>query len=104
VIRINALSFAKLVRCVVDDPATADEAAEETGLHPKTASRYLRALHRERLIHVCQWEKDALGRDRIPVYAFGSKRDRPKAKRTAAERHRAYRAQLKLRAMLARVG
>lgn len=97
VIRINALSFAKLMRCIMDGPSTISDAQEETGMHYVTTRRYLKALHRERVIHVCGWEPDVRGRPVIIVYALGDKPDVARKRLSHTQRQQAYRNRKKLR-------
>lgn len=84
----SQLSFALLVKRLVEAPCSYEEAVEVTGLHPATVSRYMRAMHEEKVLHICGWLPDAMGRDSAPVFAFGEGEDKPKKKMTPTERSR----------------
>lgn len=89
--KINAFTQARLIRLLLDGDRTCTELAEETGLHYVTVLQYTRELHRAGAAHICGWEKDARGRDNTKIYKIGRGKDRPRSKRTAAERAASYR-------------
>lgn len=99
-IRINALSFAKLVRCLTDGPSRIQDVADETGLHYVTARRYLKALHREHVIHISGWENDSRGRANQVVYAMGDKADAKRPRLSDAERQVRYRNKKRLKPLM----
>ena len=70
---------------------TSYELAEHTGWHLLTAQSLLRALHKQRCVHVVGWLKDPLGRDTTRIYAVGDGHDRPRSNLTRAEIARRYR-------------
>ncbi len=86
-IKITALSFAKLMKCLLDGPVTYYDMAEETGLHRLTCSRYCAALKKEGVVYVAEWMEDRGGRRTLKGYKIGNKPDaaRPPWRRTAAE-------------------
>ena len=51
-----------------------------------TAQSLMRTLRKHGVVHVCAWEPDKMGRDRIPVFKLGTGRDKPRRKLTAAQR------------------
>lgn len=65
---------------------TAKELAFEVGVHHVTAYRIIRALKDQKLLHICGWDKDSLGRVNVPIYKFGTGRDVKRVRKTAAER------------------
>lgn len=85
-IKVNQETYARLLRMLLDDPVTANELVEETGLHRVTAQSLMRTLHKHEVVHVCAWEPDKLGRDRIPVFKLGAGRDKPRRKLTDAQK------------------
>lgn len=98
--RVNAYSFARMIKMLVDGPQTVSEIVEDTGLHRVTVSRYLRELHRAKAVGICAWEPDAKGRDAIKVYELGrTGRDAKRAKMTQAQRQEAYRARKREKAV-----
>jgi hypothetical protein len=102
-IKINSLSYAKLIKHLLAVPATVHELAEETGLHHLTVALHMRALHAERLVHIGGWEQDSMGRDASPVWTWGAGRDKPRARKTSTERHRLYLERRKQAALLQRM-
>lgn len=100
-IRINALSFAKLVKAIIEDDLTVQQLVDDTGLHYVTVQRYMRALHREGVIHICGWEKDSRGRDAIRVYRFGPGRDAKRKRKPGAVRAKEYRSKMRIRKVFA---
>lgn len=91
-IKVNAMSYAKLLRELHDGPFSFAELAQNTGLHYHTVRDYVNALHRERLVHIALWEKDKLGRDCKPLWSYGQARDKKRERMTAAERQERHRA------------
>lgn len=93
--KMTPFCYAKMIRAMQEEDYTAKEIAEMTGLHPNTAGEYLRCLHREGAIHVCDWNKDRLGRDATPVFRMGPGKDRKRERRSAAQKAARYRARKK---------
>lgn len=103
-VRINALSFALMIKALQQSPHALHELADETGLTPRTLKSYVLALEKVGAIHVCGWEKDRRGSVHMPIYSIGS--GKPAAKRilTQAERsarHRAKKQAMKTNALFA---
>lgn len=73
--KLNALCLAKLVRALMDDEMSYRDLAEATGLYYLTVVRYVNALHKERVVHLCEYRPDKLGRKCIRVFAWGEGRD-----------------------------
>lgn len=91
VIKVNAISFAKLCALMIEGTRTKQELADETGLHYLTVCQYTRELHRAGAAYIIQWEKDSRGRDSMPVLCLGVGRDAKRARMTAAQRQARYR-------------
>lgn len=91
-IKMNAISFAKLVAAMLDGTMTKRELAEHTGLHYLTVCQYTRELHLQGAAHIALWEKDALGRDSMPVFQIGVGRDKKRHKDSQTDRAKKYRA------------
>jgi predicted ArsR family transcriptional regulator len=90
--KVNQSTYARVFKLLLHDPATAHEIVEETGLHIITAQSLMRTLRRHRVVHICAWERDSMGRDAIPVYRLGEGKDKARRKMTAAERQAKHRA------------
>ena len=97
-VKVNAMSFAKMMRLLLEGPHTAHELAEETGLFKRTVYESIHALEKEKVVHVSAWEKDARGADHTPVYKMGPGKRAVRSKMTGAERQAKSRA--KKRALL----
>jgi len=91
-IKVNAISFAKLVAAMLDGTMTKKELAEAVGLHYLTVCQYTRELHLQGAAHIVMWEKDSRGRDSMPVFQIGAGRDKPRHKDSQADRAKKYRA------------
>jgi len=96
VVRMNALSYAILIKLLLEGTRSADELAEETGLHKQTVYQYTRALHKARAVHIADWEKDSKGRDCKPIFMIGKKPDAKRSTLTRAQIAANYRARKKL--------
>jgi predicted ArsR family transcriptional regulator len=94
-IKINAILQAKLIKLLLEGTYTCQELAEMTGLHYVTVCQYTRELHRAGAAHISGWEKDQRGRDLAKIYKLGEGRDKPRQKKTQAERQLAYRTKKK---------
>ena len=99
-IRVNALSFAKMLRCLTDGPSTIREVCDETGLHYVTTREYLAALHKEKVIYIAAWDRDAHGRSCIKVYGLGEKADAKRPRLSDRERQVNYRNRKRLSAAM----
>jgi hypothetical protein len=96
---INRLSVAKMMRCILDGPASVFDLMDESGLCYSTAQRFVHALRHQRVIHVARWDSDTHGRPTRACYSFG---DKPNVKRKIKPRPqvaREYRERAKQRAL-----
>jgi predicted ArsR family transcriptional regulator len=91
-IRVNALSFAMMVRALYDGPKTLHQLCEITGLHVWTARHYVKAMQKQEVVHITGWTKDSMGRDAIAHYALGMGLDMPRECKTGAQKQQALRA------------
>ena len=89
--KINQDTYAKIIKVLLTDPYTAHELVEISGLHIVTMQRLMRCFHKNKVVHVCGWETDSLGRDTTPVYKLGIGKAVPRRRMTAAERTARYR-------------
>jgi sugar-specific transcriptional regulator TrmB len=91
-LRMNAVSYAHMIKMMLEGTRTCAELAEETGLSTATIYDYTRELHKKGAAHIITWETDTLGRDAKPVYMLGKGKDAVRRKMSTAERTRNYRA------------
>jgi len=96
--KLNAHLMARMVRMLVEGPCMAREIVDETGLAYCTVISYLQALHRQKAVHICGWERDVMGRAQIKVYAFGEHKDTPRPRLTDAQKQAAYKSRRQLNA------
>jgi predicted ArsR family transcriptional regulator len=92
VVKVNAMSYARLIKMLMEGTRTAGELAEETGLHKHTVYEYTRELHKVKAVHIADWEKDILGRECMPIFMIGNKPDAKRATMTKAQIAKNYRA------------
>jgi hypothetical protein len=90
------MSYAHLIKMLIDGTRTCEELAEETGLHKHTVYEYTRELHKVKAVHIACWEKDRLGRDCMPIFMIGNKPDVKRHRFSAAERQATYRSRKNL--------
>lgn len=91
IIKVNALSFAQLIKYMNEGTYDCKELAELTGLHYVTVLQYTREMHRAKAAHICMWEKDSWGRDAVKIYKTGEGRDAKRSKMTQAQRQQRHR-------------
>jgi DNA-binding IclR family transcriptional regulator len=99
-LRVNALSFAKMMAALAEGGATQRDLVEHTGLCSQTVREYVYALKREGVIRVSAWERDTLGRCCTPAYSIGGGFDARKDTLDKATRARLYRARKEQAALL----
>lgn len=99
IVKVNALTQAKLIEAMLDGVYTCYELADITGLHYATVLHYARELHRAKAAHIRQWEKDSRGRDAIKIYQIGRGKDAKREKLTDNERKTRWRQKQKAIAM-----
>ena len=86
IVKINALTQAKLIEAMLDGVYNCQELAEITGLHYVTVLHYTRELHRAKAAHISGWDKDSRGRDVVKIYSIGRGKDAKREKLTGAQR------------------
>ena len=83
--KLGALSLAKVIRSLLDGPCSVPELHIASGLSKGTLHSYMRALRKERAVHICAWEKDATGRESVRVFKLGEGQDCLRSKKTKAQ-------------------
>jgi hypothetical protein len=91
IVKINALTQAKLIEAMLDGVYNCQELAEITGLHYVTVLHYTRELHRAKAAHISGWDKDSRGRDVVKIYRIGRGKDAKREKLTSAQRQARHR-------------
>lgn len=94
-VKVNAMSYALLIKALMPGDLTLTELAEETGLHYVTVRAYCKELHKARAVHIARFEPDTRGRHTIKIYKLGTARDAPRPKLTGAQRQARRRAVLR---------
>jgi predicted ArsR family transcriptional regulator len=100
IIKVNAITQARLIKLLLEGSYTCEELAQETGLHYVTVLQYTRELYLAGAAHICMYEKDGRGRDALKFYKLGPGKDAKRAKLTQAERGARYRAKTAMRQVL----
>ncbi len=100
-IKMSEILYARMIRMLLDG-CTAYDIANETGLHVITTQSYLRALHKEKAVHIVGWVKNTRGVDTTHIYKIGIGSDKPRSKMTRAEIAKRYRFKQRLRARMKR--
>lgn len=88
---MNATQIASIMRLVAKQ-STVAAIVQATGMTRQTIYRALRALEREKVARIADWNRDDTGRAVEPVWALGADPSQPKRKYTPAEKQKAYRA------------
>jgi len=98
-VKVNALSFAHLVREMLAGEYTCEELAERTGLHYVTVLRYTREMHKAKSAYIYAWRMNDKKQYVLKVYKIGGGMDarKPRAALTPAQRTQKYRAKLRRR-------
>lgn len=94
-IKMGAISYAKMVRLLLEGEYSCLELAELTGLHYVTVLQYTRELHRAGAAHISEWRKDKLDRDNVKIYKIGHSFDMKRARVSDREKARRYRVRKK---------
>lgn len=97
-VKMSPQRYAALMKYLAEGQYNARALAELTGLHYITVLDYTRALHEAGVIHICGWERDAIGRDAIIIYKLGPGQDVPKRVLSRTEQQRRYRARKAIKA------
>ncbi len=94
-IKVGALTYAQLIKHMLEGTYSCKELAELTGLHYLTVCQYARELHAAGAAHISSWEKDSRGRDVTRIYKIGEGRDAKRERMTGAQRQAVSRAKRK---------
>lgn len=90
-IRMGPISYAKMIKLMLEGEYTCSELSKLTGLGIKSIYHYTRELHREGAAHICDWNQDSKGRNFAKVYKIGWGIDIPRRVMSVKERSRLYR-------------
>jgi hypothetical protein len=85
-IKMGAISYALMLKHMMEGVYTCQELAEFTGLHLITVYQYTREICAAGAAHICHYEPDARGRHNIKVYKLGAGKNAKKPKMTVNER------------------
>lgn len=95
IVRVNAMSFAQLIKYMNEGLYSCKELADLTGLHYVTVLEYTRSMYKAGAVHIGAWEADCRGRHMIKVYHIGPGKDAKRQKISASKRSLAYRVKQK---------
>lgn len=68
--KLVSLLTAKMFRCFMDGPTTVLELQHITGLSLNTVRGFVRALRKENVVYISDWEVDSSGKHSIRVYSL----------------------------------
>jgi hypothetical protein len=92
--KVNQDMYAQIFKLLTERPVTAYDISEKVGMHVVNAQGLMRTFKRYGVVHVCNWRQDSMGRDVTPVYELGEGLDKPRRKKTAAQRTAKHREKL----------
>jgi hypothetical protein len=85
----NHKKVAMFIKALLSAPMTRYQIAEFTGMHYDTIQRLVKTLKDENVVHICQWNRDALGRHQNPVYSLGEGMDAERPPRVSVKERKA---------------
>ena len=97
--KVNQEIYCKTIKYLMSNDATLKQLSEQTGLHVITVGKLINIFKRHKLVHICDWEPDRLGRDQIMVIRWGEGKDFKRFKMSGKERQRLCRARKKAQAI-----
>lgn len=77
-VKINALTYAILLRELIDGDKNCHELAEASGLHIQTVYDHTKEMYKQGVIHVHDWETDTKGRCSVRIYMLRPGKDAKK--------------------------
>lgn len=99
-VKVNAMSYAQLIKALMPGCFTLKELTQETGLHYLTVCEYTRELHKAGAVHITMWEKDSRDRDALRIYKLGPGKDATRSRLTQAQRQARARARQQMARLL----
>ena len=98
-VRVGHATMARAIKLLLDEPSTAEEIAEHTGLHKQTVYELMRAMRKQGAAHISAWDVDTRGRDAIAVFSLGPGRDKKRRALSRAEIAVRYRDRRRMKAL-----
>ena len=74
----------ELIQSILTEPFTVQSLKEKTCLDLETVRTTIKALHKNKLIYVADWEYRNEGRTKLPIYKLGDNDDQARPKRIPA--------------------
>jgi predicted ArsR family transcriptional regulator len=93
--KVNQETYALVFKHLLTEEASAHELADVSGLHSITVQSLMRTLKKYKVVHVCGWDKDGMGRDTTPIYKLGVGKNVSRTRMTRAQVVARYRAKKK---------
>jgi predicted ArsR family transcriptional regulator len=94
IVKVNAMSYAIMLKNMMEGDHSCFELAEITGLHVLTIYQYCRELHKQGVIHICRYEPNERGRHTIKVYKLGQGKDAKRIRMSGLERQAKHRSKI----------
>ena len=89
--KVNQEIYAKLIKYLINNDATLSQIADKTGLHVVTVGNLMKTFRKHKLVHICEWNTDRLGRDQTMVIRWGEGKDVKRFRMSGRERQRLHR-------------
>jgi len=89
--KVNQETYALAIKFLINNDATFQQIADETGLHIVTISKLIKTFKKHKLVHVCDWLPDRLGRDATMVIRWGEGKDLKRFRMSSKDRQRLHR-------------
>lgn len=100
--RLSHDSFAAILEEFLSGPCTATALVQASGMTHRYVNKLLRTMKARKIVHVSGFEKDAIGRNGVKVYALGAGTDAKKERtnKPRAQVQREFRARRRSRDLL----
>jgi predicted ArsR family transcriptional regulator len=86
---VNIAQTVRILKALMQGPASRIELANRVGLHPKSVGRVLTELKAQKMIYVVDYSNTIDGRNRVKIYTFGEGEDaQPKSTQSQEDRSR----------------
>lgn len=99
-VRVNALAVSHMITALCNGPHSAYELQDISGLSIQTVRHYLKALYKNKAIHIADWTEDGRGNRTTRSFMIGNEDDAKKPQRITAKvacaKYRAKMKQIKL--------
>ena len=68
---LKILNYVEMVAHLVESAVSAQELSQLTGIHIASTRKFLKELHKRKIVHIAQWDSRFNRRIKIPMYKLG---------------------------------